>query len=71
MTQNKGLIIQKNLIEILINNLGIDKSWLDYTNFIIQNDLIKISFIDYDPLKIWVIFVFVYKLKITIKWQKV
>jgi hypothetical protein len=31
------------LIEILINNLGIDKSWLDYTNFIIQNDLIKIN----------------------------
>lgn len=31
------------LIEILIKNLGDDKSWLDYTDFIIQNELFKIN----------------------------
>ena len=31
------------LIEILIKNLGVDKSWLEYTNFIIQNKLFKIN----------------------------
>jgi spore coat polysaccharide biosynthesis protein SpsF len=32
-----------DLISILINNLGIDKTWLEYTNYIIQNDLTKIN----------------------------
>lgn len=32
-----------NLIEILIKELGIDKSWMDYTNFIIDNDLGQIN----------------------------
>ena len=27
------------LIEILINKLGVEKSWLEYTNYIIDNDL--------------------------------
>tara|TARA_B110000003_G_scaffold272896_1_gene309644 strand:+ start:8743 stop:9501 length:759 start_codon:yes stop_codon:yes gene_type:complete len=31
------------LIEILIQNLGIEKSWIDYTNYIINNDLGKIN----------------------------
>ena len=32
-----------DLIEILIKNLGIEKSWLEYTNYIIENDLTKIN----------------------------
>ena len=31
------------LIEIIIQNLGIEKSWMDYTNYIIDNDLSKIN----------------------------
>lgn len=31
------------LIKILINNLGTEKSWLEYTNYIIENDLTKIN----------------------------
>ena len=31
------------LIEILINNLGTEKSWLEYTNFIIENNLTKLN----------------------------
>lgn len=31
------------LIEILINKLGVEKSWLTYTNFIIKNDLTKVN----------------------------
>ena len=31
------------LIKILIENLGIEKSWIDYTNYIINNDLGKIN----------------------------
>ncbi len=31
------------LIRILIQNLGIEKSWMDYTNYIIDNDLGKIN----------------------------
>ena len=31
------------LIKLLINNLGTDKTWLEYTNFIIDNDLNKIN----------------------------
>lgn len=31
------------LIKVLINKLGIDKSWMDYTNYIIDNDLEKIN----------------------------
>ena len=31
------------LIEILLNNLGADSSWLAYTNYIIANDLGKIN----------------------------
>lgn len=31
------------LIEILINNLGTKKSWLEYTNFIIENNLTKLN----------------------------
>ena len=31
------------LIEILINKLGIDKPWLDYTNYIIDNNLGNIN----------------------------
>lgn len=31
------------LIEILINNLGTDKSWIEYTNFIIENNLTKVN----------------------------
>ena len=32
-----------DLIELLINNLGIDKTWLEYTNYIIENNLTKIN----------------------------
>ena len=32
-----------DLIQYIINQLGTDKSWLDYTNYIIQNDLTKIN----------------------------
>tara|TARA_B110000444_G_C18722908_1_gene539396 strand:- start:135 stop:902 length:768 start_codon:yes stop_codon:yes gene_type:complete len=32
-----------DLIECLIKKLGSEKSWLDYTNYIIQNDLTKIN----------------------------
>lgn len=32
-----------DLIKILINDLGTDKSWLEYTNYIIKNDLYKIN----------------------------
>ena len=32
-----------DLIEYLINKLGIEKSWLEYTNYIIENDLTKIN----------------------------
>ena len=32
-----------NLIEILIKKLGIRKSWIDYTNYVIDNDLGKIN----------------------------
>lgn len=31
------------LIEILINELGSDKSWIEYTNFIIEHELFKIN----------------------------
>jgi spore coat polysaccharide biosynthesis protein SpsF (cytidylyltransferase family) len=31
------------LIKILINDLGIDKTWLEYTNYIIQNNLTEIN----------------------------
>lgn len=31
------------LIKILINDLGTDKSWLEYTNYIIQNNLTEIN----------------------------
>ena len=31
------------LIEILIKKLGIEKSWMDYTSYIIDNDLGKIN----------------------------
>jgi spore coat polysaccharide biosynthesis protein SpsF (cytidylyltransferase family) len=32
-----------DLIELLINKLGIEKTWLEYTNYIIENDLTKIN----------------------------
>ena len=32
-----------DLIELLINKLGIDKTWLEYTNYIIENNLTKIN----------------------------
>lgn len=32
-----------DLIKILINKLGIDKSWKEYTDFIIDNDLAKVN----------------------------
>ena len=35
--------IDFKLIQKLIEKLGIEKSWLDYTNYIIQNDLTKIN----------------------------
>ena len=31
------------LIKKLINDLGIDKTWLEYTNHIIQNNLTEIN----------------------------
>jgi spore coat polysaccharide biosynthesis protein SpsF (cytidylyltransferase family) len=31
------------LISVLINDLGTDKTWLEYTNYIIQKDLVKIN----------------------------
>jgi spore coat polysaccharide biosynthesis protein SpsF (cytidylyltransferase family) len=31
------------LIEVLIKNLGANKTWEDYTNFIINNNLIRIN----------------------------
>jgi spore coat polysaccharide biosynthesis protein SpsF (cytidylyltransferase family) len=31
------------LIEILIHKLGVEKSWLEYSNYIIDNDLIKVN----------------------------
>ncbi len=31
------------LISILINNLGTDKTWLEYTNYMIQKNLVKIN----------------------------
>jgi len=31
------------LIELLINKLGIEKTWLEYTNYIIENNLTKIN----------------------------
>jgi spore coat polysaccharide biosynthesis protein SpsF len=31
------------LIEILINNLGTDKAWLEYANYMIQNNLAQIN----------------------------
>ena len=33
-----------DLIQYLIKQLGTEKSWLDYTNYIIQNDLTKINY---------------------------
>jgi len=32
-----------DLIAILIHKLGLEKSWLEYTNFIIDNDLVKVN----------------------------
>jgi spore coat polysaccharide biosynthesis protein SpsF len=32
-----------DLIKILINKLGIKKTWLEYTNYIIENNLMKIN----------------------------
>jgi spore coat polysaccharide biosynthesis protein SpsF (cytidylyltransferase family) len=32
-----------DLIEILIDKLGVEKSWLEYTNYIIDNDLNKVN----------------------------
>ena len=32
-----------DLIELLINKLGIEKTWLEYTNYIIKNNLTKIN----------------------------
>ncbi|MDW8849278.1 glycosyltransferase family protein [Flavobacterium sp. MMLR14_040] len=32
-----------DLIEIIISKLGTSKSWIEYVNFIIENDLIKIN----------------------------
>jgi len=31
------------LIKILIEKLGVGRSWMDYTNYIIENDLLKIN----------------------------
>ena len=31
------------LISLLINNLGTDKSWLEYSNYIIKEDLVKMN----------------------------
>ncbi|MFH6963255.1 cytidylyltransferase domain-containing protein [Flavobacterium plurextorum] len=32
-----------DLIKILIESLGTDKAWIEYTNYIIENDLIKVN----------------------------
>ena len=32
-----------DLVEILIDKLGVEKSWLEYTNYIIDNDLDKVN----------------------------
>jgi hypothetical protein len=32
-----------DLIKALINDLGTEKTWLEYTNFIIKNDLNKLN----------------------------
>ncbi len=32
-----------DLIELIINKLGTDKTWLEYTNYIIENNLTKIN----------------------------
>jgi spore coat polysaccharide biosynthesis protein SpsF len=32
-----------HLMEILIHQLGTEKTWLNYTNFIIENDLVKLN----------------------------
>ena len=32
-----------DLIKVLIDDLGTDKTWLEYTNHIIKNDLNKIN----------------------------
>ena len=32
-----------DLIKVLINDLGTNKTWLEYTNHIIENDLSKIN----------------------------
>lgn len=32
-----------DLIEILIDKLGVEKSWIEYTNYIIENNLTKIN----------------------------
>lgn len=31
------------LIEILVNELGVEKTWLEYVNYIIEKDLIKVN----------------------------
>lgn len=36
-------ILDFELIKILINDLGTEKSWLEYTNYIIQNNLTEIN----------------------------
>jgi spore coat polysaccharide biosynthesis protein SpsF len=36
-------IVDFKLIKILIEKLGVEKSWLDYTNYIIDNNLDKIN----------------------------
>lgn len=41
MTVDEELDFQ--LIEIIIKNLGINKTWEEYTNYIIENDLLKIN----------------------------
>lgn len=41
MTVDEGRDFE--LISILINNLGTDKTWLEYTNYMIQNDLTTIN----------------------------
>jgi hypothetical protein len=32
-----------DLIELLINKMGIEKSWVEYANYIIDNDLTKLN----------------------------
>ena len=31
------------LISIIVNDLGTNKTWLEYANYIIKNDLVKIN----------------------------